>query len=417
MENISTSTPMDPNQPQLRQLVLENTKRLGKYEVKLEEMRVENTEFSQQMREQYEWLRNFREELDQSMRCSRERMDRLERFSEISRLEHEKSICELKKLIKENSEQMKERDKRFDRDMKDRDEIFDKEMKEKDERFDRDMKDRDEKFDKEMKERDERFDREMKERDEKFAKEMKERDERFDREMKERDEKFDEEMKERDEKFAREMKERDEKFAKEMKERDERFDREMKERDEKFDEEMKERDEKFAREMKDRDEKFAKEMKEFRDETNTAIRRISVEFLGATGHIVEGLASSAVDKIFKDAGLDLLHYGKNIKPKLPGDNSKMEVDVLLGNETFVVPVEVKADFTKRKVKRFVRQMAMYRTFFPEYADKEVVAAVAAINYEGGADQLAHEEGLLVIRVSSDDIFSLDPFDVKTLRRF
>ena len=318
MENISTSTPMDPNQPQLRQLVLENTKRLGKYEVKLEEMRVENTEFSQQMREQYEWLRNFREELDQSMRCSRERMDRLERFSEISRLEHEKSICELKKLIKENSEQMKERDKRFDRDMKDRDEIFDKEMKEKDERFDRDMK----------------------------------------------------------------------------------------ERDEKFDEEMKERDEKFAREMK-----------EFRDETNTAIRRISVEFLGATGHIVEGLASSAVDKIFKDAGLDLLHYGKNIKPKLPEDNSKMEVDVLLGNETFVVPVEVKADFTKRKVKRFVRQMAMYRTFFPEYADKEVVAAVAAINYEGGADQLAHEEGLLVIRVSSDNIFSLDPFDVKTLRRF
>ena len=318
MENISTSTPMDPNQPQLRQLVLENTKRLGKYEVKLEEMRVENTEFSQQMREQYEWLRNFREELDQSMRCSRERMDRLERFSEISRLEHEKSICELKKLIKENSEQMKERDKRFDRDMKDRDEKFDKEMKERDERFDRDMK----------------------------------------------------------------------------------------ERDEKFDEEMKERDEKFAREMK-----------EFRDETNTAIRRISVEFLGATGHIVEGLASSAVDKIFKDAGLDLLHYGKNIKPKLPEDNSKMEVDVLLGNETFVVPVEVKADFTKRKVKRFVRQMAMYRTFFPEYADKEVVAAVAAINYEGGADQLAHEEGLLVIRVSSDNIFSLDPFDVKTLRRF
>ena len=191
----------------------------------------------------------------------------------------------------------------------------------------------------------------------------------------------------------------------------------MKERDEKFDKEMKERDEKFEKEMKDRDEKFARELKETRDETNAAIRRISVEFLGATGHIVEGLASSAVDKIFKNAGLDLLHYGKNIKPKLPEDNSKMEVDVLLGNEMFVVPVEVKADFTKRKVKHFVRRMAMFRTFFPEYDDKEVIAAVAAINYENGTDQLAHEEGLLVIRVSSDDIFSLDPFDVRTLRRF
>ena len=285
MENISTSTLMEPNQSQLRQLVLENTKRIDKQEVKLEKTRVENTKFSQEIREQYEWLRNFREEVDHSMRCSRERMDRLEKFSETSRLEHEKRFRELNNLFRENSERMKDRDEKFDK------------------------------------------------------------------------------------------------------------------------------------EMKDRDEKFARELKETRDETNAAIRRISVEFLGATGHIVEGLASSAVDKIFKNAGLDLLHYGKNIKPKLPENNSKMEVDVLLGNAMFAVPVEVKADFTKKKVKRFVRRMAMFRTFFPEYADKEVIAAVAAINYEDGTDHLAHEEGLLVIRVSSEDIFSLDPFDVRTLRRF
>ena len=340
MENISTNILMEPNKSQLRQLVLENTKKIEKQEVLMEGLRVDNTEFSRQMREQYEWLRNFRKELDDSMRCSRERMDRLERFSEISKLEHEKSIRELKNLCRENSKQMKDRDERFDKDMK-----------------------------------------------------------------------------EREENFAKEMKERGENFAKEMKDRDERFDRDMKERDENFAKEMKERGENFAKEMKERDEKFAEEMKEFRDDVNASIRRISVEFLGATGHIVEGLASSAVDNIFKEAGLDLLHYGKNIKPKQPEANNKMEVDVLLGNETFVVPVEVKADFTKRKVKRFIRRMSMFRTFFPEYADKEVVAAVAAINYEDGTDQLAHKEGLLVIRVSSDDIFSLDPFDVKTLHRF
>ena len=60
---------------------------------------------------------------------------------------------------------------------------------------------------------------------------------------------------------------------------------------------------------------------------------------------------------------------------------------------------------------------MFRKLFPEYCDKDVVAAVAAINYENGADTLAHEEGLLVIRVSSDDIFTLDPFDIERLRRF
>ena len=95
----------------------------------------------------------------------------------------------------------------------------------------------------------------------------------------------------------------------------------------------------------------------------------------------------------------------------------MELDVLLGNDEITIPVEVKADFTEKKVKRFIHRMTMFREFFPESADKEVVAAVAAINYENGADRLAREEGLLVIRVSSDDIFSLDPFDKTKLRKF
>jgi hypothetical protein len=169
----------------------------------------------------------------------------------------------------------------------------------------------------------------------------------------------------------------------------------------------------FDRRMAESQEKFDKQMAE----TNAQIRRISVEFLGINGHLVEGLASSATDKIFKDAGLDLLHYGKNIKPKHAEDNKQMEIDVLLGNDRFTVPVEVKANCTKKKIRRFLHQMEMFRKLFPEYADKEIIAAVAAINYEDGADQLAHNEGLLVIRVNSDDIFSLDPFDMEELKRF
>ena len=151
--------------------------------------------------------------------------------------------------------------------------------------------------------------------------------------------------------------------------------------------------------------------------TNAAITRISTEFLGVTGHIVEGLASSAVDEVFRAAGLPLLHFGKNIKPKQPEANNQMEVDVMLGNDRFTVPVEVKANFTKKKVKRFLRKMEMFRPLFPEYCDRDVLAAICAINYENGADQFAHDEGLLVIRVNSENVFSLDPFDEEKLRRF
>ena len=109
--------------------------------------------------------------------------------------------------------------------------------------------------------------------------------------------------------------------------------------------------------------------------------------------------------------------GTNSSRGIASENKQMEVDVMLGNEKVVVPVEVKSNFTKNKVKRFIHKMEQFRSFFPECADKEVVAAVAAINYDTDADVLAHEEGLLVIRVSSDDIFTIDPVDEKQLRKF
>ena len=152
-------------------------------------------------------------------------------------------------------------------------------------------------------------------------------------------------------------------------------------------------------------------------ETNESIRRVSVEFLGVTGHIVEGLVRSSTVNIFKEAGYDLHDSGKNLKRELPSENKKIEVDALLSNESVVIPVEVKAHFTKKKVKRFIRKMEMFKKFFPEYADKEVVAAIAAIHYEADADTFAHDEGLLVIRVNSNDIFSLDPIDESKLRKF
>ena len=304
--------------PQLRQMVLDNAKRIDRNELMINIMREKTAKQTRKISERDEWLENLRQENDRSMRESRERMDRLEKFAEASKIEQDRLSREIWKQLKENSAQMKESREDFDR---------------------------------------------------------------------------------------------------RMKERDEKLDREMKESKEAFDKRMKERDEKFDREMKERRESFDKQIEESRRETNAMIRHVSVELLGVTGHIVEGLVSSSTEKIFRDAGFDLHNSGKNLKRELASENRQMELDVMLGNDRIVVPVEVKANFTKKKVKRWLHKMETFRDFFPECADKEVVAAVAAINYEAGADTLAHDEGLLVIRVSSDDIFSLDPVDEGKLRRF
>ena len=309
---------MDLDMPQLRQMVLENTERINRNELIINEMRMESAGQARKVSEQDEWLENIRNENDRSMRLSRERMDRLEKFAETSRLEYEQRVREI-------NEERKASDKRI-------------------------------------------------------------------------------------EEYRRESDRRIEESRKET-------EREVKEMLAKTHSEVEEMLAKTHSEVKEMLTETHKEVKEMFAETNASIRRVSVEFLGVTGHIVEGLVSSSTEKIFKDAGFDLHDSGKNLRRELASEDKQMEVDAMLGNEKLVVPVEVKANFTKKKVKRFLHKMEMFRKFFPEYADKEVIAAIAAINYEAGVADFAHEEGLLVIRVSSDDIFSLDPVDEKKLRKF
>lgn len=320
---------MDLDMPQLRQMVLENTERINRNELIINEMRMESAEQARKVSEQDEWLENIRKENDRSMRLSRERMDRLEKFAETSRLEYEQRVREI-------NEERKASDKRIEESRRESDKRIEESRRESDKRI-------------------EEYRRELDRRIEESRKET-------EREV--------EEM------LAKTHSEVEEMLA-----------------------------------------KTHREVKEMFAETNATIRRVSVEFLGVTGHIVEGLVSSSTEKIFKDAGFDLHDSGKNLRRELASEDKQMEVDALLGNEKLVVPVEVKANFTKKKVKRFLHKMEMFRKFFPEYADKEVIAAIAAINYEAGVADFAHEEGLLVIRVSSDDIFSLDPVDEKKLRKF
>lgn len=174
---------------------------------------------------------------------------------------------------------------------------------------------------------------------------------------------------------------------------------------------------KESKEMSKETDRQMRETDKMIKEAAMEVKRLSRQLIGTTGHIVEGLVSSSVEKIFKEAGLELQNSGKNLKRKLKAENLEMEVDVLLSSETMAVPVEVKANFTKEDLHHFLHQMSLFRRLFTDCSDKKVVAAVAAINYERGVAELAHKEGLLVIRVNSDDIFSLDPFEEKDLRQF
>ena len=153
------------------------------------------------------------------------------------------------------------------------------------------------------------------------------------------------------------------------------------------------------------------------DRTCAKIAEMVEQFTSTTGHISEGLMEPASVRIFQEAGYDIDRYYRNLKKKNKNNQTEMEVDLLMLNGTLAIAVEIKTDCRKKDIDHFLRQMPKFKKLYPEYRNKEVLAAVAALNYEREAAEYAHEQGLLVIRTVDGDNFTLDPSDRKSLKRF
>lgn len=152
-------------------------------------------------------------------------------------------------------------------------------------------------------------------------------------------------------------------------------------------------------------------------ETDRKLKELANRFTSQSGHIIEGLMEPSALRIFQDAGYDVDRCTKNYKIHIKATGQKAEYDVILLDNTVVIVVEVKINCTKTDVDDFIKHMIPFRELFPEAGSKEVLGAMAAINYERGADCYAHEQGLFVIRVSDSDIFSLDDTSGDEMRKF
>lgn len=152
-------------------------------------------------------------------------------------------------------------------------------------------------------------------------------------------------------------------------------------------------------------------------ETDRKLKELANRFTSQSGHIIEGLMEPSALRIFQDAGYDVDRCTKNYIIHIKATGQKAEYDVILLDNTVVIVVEVKINCTKTDVDDFIKHMIPFRELFPEAGSKEVLGAMAAINYERDADRYAHEQGLFVIRVSDSDLFSLDDPSKDMLRKF
>ena len=357
--------------PQLRQMVLENTRRIEKNELMISEMRMKRREEEQKQQERETYWDVARDEHDRAHR------------------EHERDMRELRKILHEHSVS-------FDAAMKRSDEKREKWHQEFDESL-RKSREEDE-------ERHRKFEEELK----KSREEDEERHRKFDEDLKKSREEFDESLKKSREEFDESLRKSQEKDE----ERHRKFDEDLKKSREDFDRRMKESDEYFKKQREEDDKKFKARMDELDKSVNRATEAVSNlarQVSSVTGNIVEGLLGPASRKMFIDAGYPISRCCKRVQI---GDKdtrkTAMEIDVMEYGETMVIAVEVKADCEKKDIRKILKKMARFKELCPEHADKEVLAGVAAVNFEEGAYELARESGLIIIHVKEESVFELEP---------
>ncbi|MBF0308600.1 MAG: DUF3782 domain-containing protein [Magnetococcales bacterium] len=190
-------------------------------------------------------------------------------------------------------------------------------------------------------------------------------------------------------------------MVRENRERNAEFDRKLQERSAEFDRKLQERSAEFDRENRERSAEFDRKFQE----TERVVKEVSkqVGALGSRwGEFVEGLVAPACEKLFLERGIPVHTVSQRVRCKRPG-NRHIEIDLLVVNSDVVVLVEVKSKLKHEDVRDHLERLAQFKSFFPEYADKQVMGAVAGITIEENVDRYAMNEGLFVIVQSGESV--------------
>lgn len=182
--------------------------------------------------------------------------------------------------------------------------------------------------------------------------------------------------------------------------------RRIDERDERFRKEQAEREAKWEAEReKDRAE-FKERMDKISADTNKAIKDMKNVFTTQWGRLVEALSRPAALALFKKEGIEIDRVFEDVHKIKKDGQDVMEIDVALCDTSTVVIVEVKSHCDSRDIKHFLSQMEHCKEWYPDFADKELRVAVAAISYAPGAEEYAQKQGVYVLKLTGEETFTM-----------
>ncbi|MEM7126509.1 MAG: DUF3782 domain-containing protein [Chloroflexota bacterium] len=173
----------------------------------------------------------------------------------------------------------------------------------------------------------------------------------------------------------------------------------FKETDAKF----KETDAKFKETDTRLDERFAETQAEI-SRTNRNLQKLEGLFGNQWGRLIESLVQPGVLALFQGRGHDVHRLHQRSKAKLNG--TTMEIDIILEDQTEVIPIEVKTNLNVEHVNDFLADLAEFTRFFPLYSAYHIYGAVAGLDISQDVIRYAYRRGLFVVSVTGTDLVEI-----------
>ena len=130
-------------------------------------------------------------------------------------------------------------------------------------------------------------------------------------------------------------------------------------------------------------------------------RKMVGNLTNSWGAFVEGMVMPSVVQIFNERGIDIEEVFSRAKSRKK--DKTMEIDIIGDNSSYVVAIEVKSKLLSYDVLQFVEKLGRFKYFFPKYANKDLLGAVAGITIDESVKKLALDKQLFIIMQKGEEM--------------
>jgi len=142
------------------------------------------------------------------------------------------------------------------------------------------------------------------------------------------------------------------------------------------------------------------ELRDFKDEMRKDRREMNIkwgEMAKKMGTMVEDLAAPSIPRIVKEKfGLEPRFFGIRVKKWLNGKVKEYDVIEVAGDYVFLN--STKSTLESSDIRDFIKDISVFREFFPEYEDKKIIGMVASLYVDDSVLKYAEKNGLIVLAV-------------------